>query len=99
MTEDPTPETPSSETDSPRPRVARLLEQLGAGLYERDEAVRLALLASVAGESLFLLGPPGVGQSLAIRKIQHSLIENSSGEHFFSSDTTLVVVWRATICT
>ena len=39
-------------------KVKGLLEDLCRGLYERDEVVKLALLAAVSGESLFLLGPP-----------------------------------------
>lgn len=43
-----------------KPRIASLLQQLNERVFEKEHIVALALLSAVAGESIFLLGPPGV---------------------------------------
>jgi MoxR-like ATPase len=49
-------------------RIRSLIESLRDGLVERDEALRLSLLSALAGESIALLGPAGVGKSLVSRR-------------------------------
>ena len=39
-----------------RERVKQLLASMGKGAFERDEAISLALLTALGGESIYLLG-------------------------------------------
>lgn len=65
------PETSAGEAPGVpvQERVRKLLATLNAHLYGKEEAVRLALLSAVAGESVFFLGPPGTAKSMISRRI------------------------------
>lgn len=51
-------------------RINNLIRFISQDLIEKDQAVRMALLTSVAGESIFFLGPPGTAKSMISRSIR-----------------------------
>jgi MoxR-like ATPase len=51
-------------------RLARLRDLLCEGLVEREVAVRVALLAALAGEHVLLVGPPGTAKSEVARRLR-----------------------------
>lgn len=62
-------------------KIKSLLNQLNDGLVERENVIRLALLAVLAGENVILVGPPGTGKSLIARRIA-SCLDAGDGGHF-----------------
>ena len=51
-------------------RIVKLLDILNERVYGKEEVMALALLSAVAGESIFLLGPPGVAKSMVARRLK-----------------------------
>ncbi len=61
-------------TDAPADRLRRhATDRLKARFVGRDEVVDLIALAAVAGEHLFLFGPPGTAKSLLVREFAGSV--------------------------
>jgi MoxR-like ATPase len=68
-------------------RLRQLRDALLTGLVERDLAVRLALIASLAGEHLLMVGPPGTAKSLIARRLHLAFAKSSYFERLLTRFT------------
>lgn len=71
-----------------REKTQKLLSALTHDAYERNEVMALSLLSALAGESIFLLGVPGVGKSMMARKLKTAFSGARSFEYLMSRFST-----------
>ena len=71
-----------------RARIKLLLKELSEGIYEKEHILAMALLAAIAGESIFLLGPPGTAKSLLSRRLKLAFKDGTAFEYLMSRFST-----------
>lgn len=69
-------------------RLQLLLEQLNERVYGKQQFIALALLSALAGESMFLLGPPGVAKSMIGNRLKLAFKDATAFEYLMSRFST-----------
>ena len=71
-----------------RERMANLIKYMSEGIFEKEDILSMTLLCAIAGESIFLLGPPGTAKSLAARRLKMVFKGAKSFEYLMSRFST-----------
>lgn len=69
-------------------RFKQLLGEMNRGIYEKETEISLSLLAALAGESIILLGPPGVAKSMVARQLKTAFRDAQNFEYLMSRFST-----------
>lgn len=64
-------------------KIINLQQKLSQGLVGREDTIKTALLAMLAGENVLLIGPPGTGKSMVSRRISQSLAPQQDTSPYF----------------
>ena len=72
----------------PDDQIKSLLKVLSQGVYEKEHIIAMSLLSAIAGESIFLLGPPGTAKSLVARRLKLAFKDGKAFEYLMSRFST-----------
>ena len=73
---------------TPQEQVRTLLQEIGKGVYEKDDLLALGLLCAISGESFFLLGLPGTAKSEVSRRLKLIFKDATAFEYLMSRFST-----------
>ncbi|MDE6561259.1 MAG: AAA family ATPase [Muribaculaceae bacterium] len=74
--------------DTPKKHIQCLIEWMRQGVYEKEHIISMALLCAVAGENMFLLGPPGTAKSMVASRLKMVFKDGKSFDYLMSRFST-----------
>ena len=73
---------------SPKEHIRQLVDWMSQGVYEKEHIISMALLCAVAGENMFMLGPPGTAKSMVASRLKMIFKEGKSFDYLMSRFST-----------
>lgn len=80
--------TKSLFPSTPKEHIRQLVEWMSQGVYEKEQIIAVALLCAVAGENMFLLGPPGTAKSMVSSRLKMVFKDGKSFDYLMSRFST-----------
>ena len=73
---------------TPKKHIQCLIEWMSHGVYEKEHIISMALICAVAGENMFLLGPPGTAKSMVASRLKMVFKDGKSFDYLMSRFST-----------
>lgn len=80
--------TKSLFSSTPKEHIRQLVNWMSQGVYEKEQIIAVALLCAVAGENMFLLGPPGTAKSMVASRLKMVFKGGKSFDYLMSRFST-----------